>query len=465
MKFTILVIDDEKNIREGLAIALEDEGYEVLTASDGKTGLEKAMNDSVDLVITDLKMPELSGEEVLKQVISQTPGVPVIVLTGHGTVETAVEAMRMGAYDFLTKPLNLDRLFLLVKRALQNRQLILQHRALLREMEHRQRFENIIGKSSAMEKVFEDIKKVAPTKASVLITGETGVGKELVARAIHNLSARKDKPFVQVHCASFSESLLESELFGHEKGAFTGAVQRTAGRFELANEGTLLLDEIGEINQVVQVKLLRVLQEKQFERVGGTETINIDTRIIAATNRNLEEEIKAGRFREDLYFRLNVVHIRVPPLRERKDDIPLLAASFIKEFAEENGKKIDSIEARARTAIYNYDWPGNIRQLQNCIQSAVVMSSDSTIHLCDLPSPLRETVEAAPINIPMGATMEEAEKQVILQTLANQKNNITKTADILKIGRRTLHRKLEEYNKAEKEQAKSLAEDLLEQSR
>ncbi len=445
MKFTILVIDDEKNIREGLAMALEDEGYEVLAADNGKTGLEKALKEEVDLVITDLKMPEVSGEEVLRHVISKTPGVPVIVLTGHGTVETAVEAMRMGAYDFLTKPLDLERLFLLVKRALQNRELVLQHRALLREMEKKQSFENIIGKSAVMEKVFEDIKKVAPARASVLITGETGVGKELIARAIHNLSGRKDKPFVQVHCASFAESLLESELFGHEKGAFTGAVQRTRGRFETANGGTLMLDEIGEINQMIQVKLLRVLQEKKFERVGGSETLNVDVRIIAATNRNLEEEIKKGNFREDLYFRLNVVHIHVPPLRERKEDIPLLAASFIKEFSEENGKKINGIEQRARTAIYNYDWPGNIRQLQNCIQSAVVMSSDNMIHFEDLPAALREKEEASSIIIPVGSNMNEAEKQVILQTLASQNGNKTKTADILGIGRRTLHRKLEEY--------------------
>lgn len=445
MKFTILVIDDEKNIREGLAMALEDEGYDVITADNGKTGLEKALREEADLVITDLKMPEISGEEVLRQVISKTPGVPVIVLTGHGTVETAVEAMRMGAYDFLTKPLNLERLFLLVKRALQNRELILQHRELLHEMEKKQSFENIIGKSALMGKVFQDIKKVAPAKASVLITGETGVGKELIARAIHNLSGRKEKPFVQVHCASFAESLLESELFGHEKGAFTGALQRTRGRFETANGGTLMLDEIGEINQMIQVKLLRVLQEKKFERVGGTETLNVDVRIIAATNRNLEEEIKAGNFREDLYFRLNVVHIHVPPLRERKEDIPLLAASFIKEFAEENDKKINGIEQRARTAIYNYDWPGNIRQLQNCIQSAVVMSSDDMIHFEDLPAALREQEENSSIIIPVGANMQEAEKQVILQTLANQNGNKTKTAEILGIGRRTLHRKLEEY--------------------
>ncbi|UTC68347.1 MULTISPECIES: sigma-54 dependent transcriptional regulator [unclassified Treponema] len=445
MKFTVLVIDDEKNIREGLAMALEDEGYGVITADNGKTGLDIALKEEVDLVITDLRMPELSGEDVLREVISKTPGVPVIVLTGHGTVETAVEAMRMGAYDFLTKPLDLERLFLLVKRALQNRALVLQNRALLHDIETKQSFENIIGKSPLMEKVFEDIKKVAPTKASVLITGETGVGKELIARAIHNLSNRKDKPFVQVHCASFAESLLESELFGHEKGAFTGAVQRTRGRFEIANGGTLFLDEIGEVNQMIQVKLLRVLQEKKFERVGGTETLSVDTRIIAATNRDLIEEIKKGNFREDLYFRLNVVHIHVPPLRERKEDIPLLAAAFIKEFAEENDKKIDSMEPRARTAIYNYEWPGNIRQLQNCIQSAVVMSSDNVIHFDDLPAALREKAEASSIRIPMGVNMAEAEKQIILQTLANQNNNKSKTADILGIGRRTLHRKLDEY--------------------
>ncbi len=446
MKFTILVIDDEKNIREGLAMALEDEGYETLLAADGREGLDIALKENIDLVITDLRMPELSGEEVLKQVITKTPGVPVIVLTGHGTVETAVDAMRVGAYDFLTKPLDLERLFLLVKRALQNRELVLQHRELLSELKKNKSFENIIGKSPAMEKIFADIRKIAPTKASVLITGETGVGKELIAQAIHNLSNRKDKPFVQVHCASFAESLLESELFGHEKGAFTGATQRVRGRFEMANEGTLMLDEIGEVNQLIQVKLLRVLQEKKFERVGGSETIQVDTRIIAATNRNLQEEIKLGNFREDLYFRLNVVNIHIPPLRERKEDIPLLVSAFIKEFAEENEKKISSIEQKARTALYNYDWPGNIRQLQNCIQSAVVMSSDDIIHFEDLPEPLREKTESSSIVIPMGSNMEEAEKQIILQTLESQNNNKTKTADILGIGRRTLHRKLDEYN-------------------
>lgn len=445
MKFTILVIDDEKNIREGLQMALEDEGYEVLTAADGKSGLQIALHNDVDLVITDLRMPELSGFDILQKVISETPGVPVIVLTGHGTVETAVEAMRVGAYDFLTKPLDLERLFLLVKRALQNRELALQRRELERELESKLSFGNIIGKSSAMNKVFNDIKRVAPTKATVLITGESGVGKELVANAIHNLSPRKTNPFVKVHCASLAESLLESELFGHERGAFTGAVERKRGRFEMANGGTIFLDEIGEINQSIQVKLLRVLQEKQIERVGGSSVINIDTRIITATNRDLEKEMKAGSFREDLYYRLNVVHIYVPPLRDRKEDIPLLLSAFIKEFSEENGKKINSVEPKARNAIYNYDWPGNIRQLRNCIESAVVMSSDEVLRFCDLPSTVKAKAESSFIKIPMGLTMAEAEKQIILQTLDNENNNKTKTADILGIGRRTLHRKLEEY--------------------
>ncbi|HOT63603.1 MAG TPA: sigma-54 dependent transcriptional regulator, partial [Treponemataceae bacterium] len=331
MKFTILVIDDEKNIREGLKAALELDGYNVELAADGAAGLEIALKSEVDLVITDLKMPGVTGEEVLRRVTSETPGIPVIVLTGHGTVESAVDAMRAGAYDFLTKPLNLDRLSLLVKRALQNRELVLQHRELEREVSGKRSFEHIIGKSPAMTRVFDIVKKVASTKASVLITGESGVGKELIANALHNLSPRKDKPFIKVHCAALAETLLESELFGHEKGSFTGAVSRKRGRFELAHGGTIFLDEIGEIDQSVQIKLLRVLQEKKFERVGGEEVIEVDVRVITATNRDLEREIAEGRFREDLFYRLNVVRIHVPPLRERKDDIPMMIASFVKE--------------------------------------------------------------------------------------------------------------------------------------
>ena len=444
MKFTILVIDDEKNIREGLSMALEDEGYEVITAEDGKKGLEKALYDSVDLIITDLRMPLVSGEEILKKVVAELPSIPVIVLTGHGTVELAVEAMRIGAYDFLTKPLDLDRLFRLVKRALENRALALQKKELEEKLEKQTSLENIIGNSSAIRRVFDEIKKVAPTKATVLITGESGVGKELVANAIHNFSQRRDKPFIKVHCAALAESLLESELFGHEKGAFTGAVERKRGRFELSNKGSIFLDEIGEINQSIQVKLLRVLQEKQIERVGSSEPIDVDTRVIAATNKDLEKEMKEGHFREDLYYRLNVVHIFIPPLRERREDIPLLVDSFVKEFSNENGKEISSVEPKARNAIYNYDWPGNIRQLRNCIESAVVMTSDNILHFDDLP--FKEKVENEVIRIPMGTTMEKAEREIIIKTLIHENNNKKRVADILGIGRKTLYRKLQEYN-------------------
>lgn len=445
MKFTLLIIDDEKNIREGLGANFEMEGYNVKLAENGQQGLDYISKGDIDLVITDLRMPGISGEEVLRKVTTETPGIPVIVLTGHGSIDSAVDAMRNGAYDFLTKPLNLDQLTLIVKRALEARELSLQHTQLKKEVEKDLAFDKMIGKSAEMQKVFEMIKKVASSKASVLITGESGVGKEVVADAIHKLSNRKDHQAIKVHCAALSETLLESELFGHEKGAFTGADSLVKGRFELAHESTIFLDEIGEINPSVQIKILRVLQEKAFERVGGQETINVDVRIVAATNRNLEDEVKKGTFREDLYYRLNVIHIHVPPLRERKDDIPLLVASFLEEFTEENGKTIKGIEPQAKSAIYNYSWPGNIRELRNCIESAVVMCSGDEIKLEDLPPSVSKTAAEASINIPANSTLEEAEKIVILQTLAMNKNNKSKTAELLGIGRKTLHRKLEEY--------------------
>lgn len=445
MQCTVLIIDDEKNIREGLAAALEMEGYTVALAADGKQGLARMVKGDIDLVITDLRMPEISGEQVLAKVAAENPGVPVIVLTGHGSIDSAVEAMRNGAYDFLTKPLNLDQLILIVKRALESRELAIKHRELLEQLNSRKSFESIIGKSAEMQKIFATVRKAADSKASVLITGESGVGKELIANALHNLSPRRDKPLIKVHCAALSENLLESELFGHEKGAFTGAVARKRGRFELAAGGTIFLDEIGEIDQNVQIKILRVLQDKRFERVGGEETIEVDVRVIAATNRDLEKEIAEGRFREDLYYRLNVVHIHVPPLRERRDDIPLLIASFLQEFAKENGKNIEGIDARARSALYKFDWPGNIRQLRNCLESAVVMCSSSVITLEDLPPSIAGSGEDALISIPAGISMEEAEKILIQQNLAINKGNKSKTADILGIGRKTLHRKLDEY--------------------
>ena len=445
MKFKILIIDDEKNIREGLAAALEMDGYNTAVAENGEKGLEYVNKGDIDLVITDLRMPGISGEEVLQKITAEIPGLPVIVLTGHGSIDSAVSAMHSGAYDFLTKPLNLEHLSLVVKRALKNRELQIQNKQLQEEIIKTKPFESIIGKSAEMQKIFQMIQKVAGSKASVLITGESGVGKELVAHAIHNLSPRRENPLVIVNCSALSESLLESELFGHEKGAFTGAMARKRGRFELANGGTIFLDEIGEINQNIQVKILRVLQDKRFERVGGEETLEVDVRVIAATNKDLEEEIKKGNFREDLFYRLNVVHIHVPPLRERKDDIPLLINTFMQEFAKENGKEIKNIDNHARAALYKYSWPGNIRQLKNCMESAVVMCSSDTITLNDLPPTIKSESSANSMQIPFGVTLDEAEKIIIQQTLAQNQGNKSKTAEVLGIGRKTLHRKLDEY--------------------
>ena len=446
MKFNVLIVDDEKNIRQGLGKALEMDGYRTLLAEDGQDALQAIQQEEVDLVIADLRMPRLSGEALLRRVVDSWPTIPVIILTGHGTIETAVQAMRDGAYDFLTKPVNLDRLSLLVKRALSNRELILQHRAMQEELDKRRQFTNIIGKSSEMHRIFDVVRQVAPTKASVLITGESGVGKELIADAIHTLSGRRDKPFVKVHCAALSETLLESELFGHEKGAFTGAVARKRGRFELSNMGSILLDEIGEINQAIQIKILRVLQEKRFERVGGEETLEVDTRIISATNKDLKVEIGAGRFREDLYYRLNVVNIHVPPLRERKEDIPLLVAAFIKEFAAENGKPVEGIDPKARAAVFNYSWPGNVRELRNCIESAVVMCKGEIITADDLPPTVNADTDANYIKVSMGVTLAEAEQEIIRSTLNANNGNKSRTAEMLGIGRKTLHRKISDYH-------------------
>ncbi len=446
MTFSILIADDEKNIREGLGKALEMEGYEVILAEDGQEAFERVGDEEVDLVIADLKMPRMSGEELLRRIVDMHPTVPVIILTGHGTIESAVQAMRAGAFDFVTKPVNLDRFSLLVRRALSTRELVLQHRHMQEELDKRRSFTNIIGTSNQMKRIFEKIQQVAPTRASVLVTGESGVGKELVADAIHNLSGRKDRPFIKVHCAALSESLLESELFGHEKGAFTGAVSRKRGRFELANGGSIFLDEIGEIAPSVQIKLLRVLQEKTFERVGGEDTIEVDVRVISATNRDLKNDIAVGNFREDLYYRLNVVNIDVPPLRERKDDIPLLVAAFIREFAKENNKPVEAIDPKARAALYAYSWPGNIRELRNCIESSVVMCKGTIIQLDDLPPSITESDDSDVIRVEVGTTLSKAEREVIRRTLMHHKGNKSKSAEVLGIGRKTLHRKIKEYN-------------------
>ena len=446
MKFTILIIDDEKNIREGLAADFEMDGYNVKIAANGKEGLELISKGDIDLVITDLRMPgSISGEQVLREVTTKMPGIPVIVLTGHGSIDAAVKAMQDGAYDFLTKPLNLEQLEVIVKRALEGRELSIQHAELLKQVDSKKKADMVIGKSAAMQKVMTLVKKVADARISVLITGETGVGKEVVANAIHNLSSRSNKAFIPVVCSSLSETLLESELFGHEKGAFTNAESMHKGKFELAHGGTIFLDEIGEINPSVQVKLLRVLQERKFERVGGESPIEVYVREIAATNKNLEEEVKAGRFREDLYFRLNGIHIEVPPLRERKDDLPLLLNSFLERYNKENNKHITVFDNQSRSALYKYDWPGNIRELQHCVESSVVMASGEEITLEDLPPSVSRASSVESISLPLGISLDEADKIIIQENLAANKGNKSKTADILGIGRKTLHRKLEEY--------------------
>ena len=463
----ILIIDDEKNIREGLAADFEIDGYDVNLASNGKEGLEIVKNEQIDLVITDLRMPGgISGDEVLRQITTKMPGIPVIVLTGHGSIDAAVKAMQNGAYDFLTKPLNLEQLETIVRKALKSREESPEIKSAQQKSESQKissgdKSEKIagngrkepskseknqfIGKSPAILKVRELISKVASSKISVLITGETGTGKEVVANEIHRESNRAQKPFIPVVCSSLSETLLESELFGHEKGAFTDAYSAHKGKFELADGGTIFLDEIGEINPAVQVKLLRVLQERKFERVGGEESIEVDVRVIAATNKNLEEEVKAGRFREDLYFRLNGIQIEVPPLRERKDDISLFIDSFAERYAKENGKENIKIEEKARKAMIRYVWPGNIRELQHAVESAVVLCSGNEITLKDLPEKISSFNSVSDIVIPLGSTMEECEKIIIENTLAYCNGNKTRAADILKIGRKTLHRKIDEY--------------------
>ena len=446
---TILIVDDEKNIRSGLEIAFEDEGYSVIAASNGKEAWDLVNKNNVDLVITDLRMPEMDGYELLKRMTSAYPTLPVIVLTGHGTIETAVETMRDGAIDFFTKPVDIDKLLLVVRKSIAASTLAEQNRKLAEEIDKlkkQQGYGRIIGKSGKISELLQTINQVASTRATVLVTGESGTGKELVADAIEALSDRHGKPFIKVHCASLSSSLLEDELFGHEKGAFTGAVAQKKGRFELADTGTLFLDEIGEIDAATQVKLLRVLQERQFERVGGEKTITVDVRVICATNRDLAEEVKAGRFREDLYYRLNVVHITVPPLRERKEDIELLSQDFLKTFNSEDGRKIEGFTPQARKALYSYSWPGNVRELRNSIEAAVVLCRGHVIDVDDLPSQIRERSSESSVTLTLPITLDAAEKRLIEDTISFCNGNKTKAADLLGIGRKTLHRKLAEYS-------------------
>ncbi len=450
-QFHILIADDEPNICKGLCSALGSVSadYVFFTAEDGEEAWKFMQSEPIDLAIIDLRMPKISGEDLLERIKRDYMTVPVIILTGHGSIENAVHAMRAGAYDFLTKPVNLDRLELLVARALSSRNLKRQNQELAQEIERLRTPKNahFTSKNPAMQRVYQMVKQVADSKASVLITGESGVGKELIAESLHRLSNRKEQDLVKVHCAALNEALLESELFGHEKGAFTGANQIRKGRFELADGGSIFLDEIGEIDSATQIKLLRVLQQKSFERVGGEKTIEVNVRVITATNRNLKEEVAENRFREDLFYRLNVVNIHIPPLRERKEDLPFLIPYFLEQSIKENRRvHIEGISPKALKLLYNYYWPGNIRELQNTLESAVVLCNNHLIQPEDLPPYIQQQKDTNSIHIAVGSSMIQIEEAVIRATIAYAGGNKTQAAKILQIGRKTLHRKIHDHN-------------------
>jgi DNA-binding NtrC family response regulator len=444
-KNTILIADDEKNTREGLRWALERKDLAILLAADGEEALRTIRGNHVDMLITDLKMPRLDGMGLLARVREESPSTTVVILTGHGTVESAVDAMKRGAYDYLIKPINIDELNLLVDRILSNRALAEENLQLKEKLEQIFGFENIVGRSNVMLEVFDRVRTVARTRANVLLYGESGTGKELVANAIHQNSPRRNKPFVKVNCGALTLTLLESELFGHEKGAFTHAIKTRPGRFELADGGTLLLDEISETAPEFQVKLLRVLQDGEFERVGGTQTLRTDVRVIAATNRRLEDLVREGKFREDLYYRLKVIEIDLPPLRERREDIPLLVDHFIEEFSRYYGKPKPRLQPRAMNALQNFGWPGNVRQLRNVIEGAMVMTSGE-IGMKNLPDEIRVDQPSDNfVRIAAGSSLKDAERELIQAALIQNGGNRAKTARQLGLGRKTLYRKMEEY--------------------
>jgi DNA-binding NtrC family response regulator len=449
MKKIVLIVDDEKHTRDGLRAALEDH-YEVYVAGDMAGALAALDADPADVVITDLKLGSDDGMELMEKVLQRSAPPVCIMMTAYGSVDTAVEAMRRGAYDFVTKPVNIDRLEMLVRRALREKEVQAENVELRREVRKSRDPDRMIGRSAPMERVFETIRQVAPSKATVLIQGESGTGKEVAAKAIHALSSRADKPFVAVHCAALSPQLLESELFGHEKGAFTGAGERRIGRFEQASGGTLFLDEIGEIDPTVQVKILRVLGEKTFERVGGNQTLQADVRLIAATNKDLAAMVAEGKFREDLFFRLNVVPMTMPPLRDHREDIPLLADAFLKEMAREHGKPVKMFSPEAMTVLESHDWPGNIRELRAAVEHAVVLGKGAELTQADLPSSLRGALEAPRVGEELN--LAQAESSMIRKAIDECAGNRTQAAKKLGISRRTLHRHLSRLGISKKQQ-------------
>ncbi len=448
----ILIVDDDPGHLTTLKTITKSWGYTVETANDGVVAVDTVKSGPVDLILMDVRMTNMSGIEALGQIKDYNPSIPVIIMTAYSSVESAVEALKSGAYDYLIKPLDFEVLKLAIERASEHAGLKAENRALKEHLRSDYDIANIIGRSQPMKKLMDMMSMVAPSEATVLITGESGTGKELIARSLHFNSPRKEKPLVVVNCASIAETLLESELFGHEKGAFTGADKRREGRFMQANHGTIFLDEIGETSPTMQAKLLRVLQEKEVQRVGGEETIKVDVRIVAATNRNLEADVANGRFREDLFYRLNVMNLNVPPLKERQEDIPLFAQHFLKKFADKNRKTVKGFVPLAVDMLLNYDWPGNVRELENAIERAVILLTGE--HITEKQLPLNITIKypdlstspiaAAPV---MDGTrsMEEIEKEAILATLKASGGNKSETARRLGITRKTLHNKLKNY--------------------
>ncbi len=453
----VLIVDDEPNLRKILSAQLTRDGYDALTAEDGEQGLHLLREHHIDLVITDLKMPKVDGMTLLKRALEIEPELPVVLITAHGTIDTAVEALKRGAFDFVTKPFDKDEVRQIVAKALKTREL---RGADATPAPSGARF-GIIGSSQGIAELYAILERVADTPTTVLITGESGTGKELVARALHEHSSRKDKPFIKVNCAAIPKELIESELFGYERGAFTGAVASKPGRFELANGGTLFLDEIGEIPIEMQVKLLRALQESEFERVGGIKTIRVDVRLVAATNRDLKKLIAAGAFREDLFYRLNVVPIRLPALRERTADIPLLAEHFLAKFNERLRKKVEGLDADATEVLVQYPWPGNIRELENVIERAVLFCDESKLHAKDLPPDVRGIPVIANVPLPeadlhaalagegglkghVKVAMSRLEKELVSRALQQTNGNVTHAARLLKISRKGLQLKMKE---------------------
>ncbi len=450
----ILVVDDSPDIRFTMSEVLRAKGFSVESASDGQEAIDILDNRFFDIVLTDLSMPRKTGMDVLRYVTQHSPETICIIITGFGSIQGAVEALKMGAYDYLCKPIKPDEVTILIDKALELRDLKRENKSLKKELKTRYGFENIVGSSKAMQEVFGLVEKVADTDSTVLITGESGTGKELIAHAIHYASDRKDGPFIPVNCAAIPEELLESELFGHEKGAFTHAIKTRIGRFELANKGTIFLDEIGEMSPSLQVKLLRVLQERKFERVGGVKTISVDIRVVSATNQDLEIAVKEGRFREDLFYRLNVIPIHVPPLRERRSDIPLLAKHFLKKYCSGKKRCVEGITDEALDILTRYDWPGNVRELENIMERMVILANGKMITKDDLPYQILEKTGGVPgqaipsdLEFPedglsLSQAVSELEKRLILKALERTGGVKNRAAKLLKMNRTTLIEKM-----------------------